>query len=195
MGKSTTTYWNPLSPDQRGSWRPIEGLAGMAEELTLSQDPATGDDPADPVSPGRRHHGLRRQEPRLSGGDLHRQRPPLRPGVRPMAGDRPLRQPPPRRGPRPVQDRHGLRGAGGLFPQPHRGAGRRLNRIQPPHRNDEANVAWWRESPPSRDFPPRGTRGTALGGMSVSTYNHRRLHEFLQGCLSPSPRCSPCPPW
>jgi len=43
MAKSTTPYWNPLSPDQRGRWTPIEGLAGMAEELTLSLDPATGE--------------------------------------------------------------------------------------------------------------------------------------------------------
>jgi len=43
MAKSTTPYWNPLSADQRGRWTPIEGLAGMAEELTLSLDPATGE--------------------------------------------------------------------------------------------------------------------------------------------------------
>ena len=43
MGKSTTEYWNPLSPGNRGQWAPIDGLSGMAEELTLSLDPATGD--------------------------------------------------------------------------------------------------------------------------------------------------------
>ncbi len=43
MAKSTTTYWNPLSPDSRERWTPIPGLEGMAEELTLSIDPITGE--------------------------------------------------------------------------------------------------------------------------------------------------------
>jgi hypothetical protein len=43
MAKSTITYWNPLSPDQGDQWTPIEGLAGIAEELTLSIDPDTGE--------------------------------------------------------------------------------------------------------------------------------------------------------
>ncbi len=43
MAKSTIPYWNPLSPEQRGRWQPIEGLEGMAEELTLSMDEATGE--------------------------------------------------------------------------------------------------------------------------------------------------------
>lgn len=43
MPKSTTTYWNPLYPDQNAKWQPIEGLEGMAEELTLSLDPETGE--------------------------------------------------------------------------------------------------------------------------------------------------------
>lgn len=43
MAKSTTTYWNPLSAACQGQWRPIPGLAGMVEDLTLSQDPATGE--------------------------------------------------------------------------------------------------------------------------------------------------------
>lgn len=43
MTKSTVTYWNPLLPEHRGAWRPIEGLEGVAEELTLSIDPQTGE--------------------------------------------------------------------------------------------------------------------------------------------------------
>lgn len=43
MPKTTTTYWNPLAPENRVQWRPIEGLQGMAEELTLSLDPETGE--------------------------------------------------------------------------------------------------------------------------------------------------------
>ena len=43
MAKSTTTYWNPLSPDSRERWTPIPGLEGMVEDLTLSIDPITGE--------------------------------------------------------------------------------------------------------------------------------------------------------
>ncbi|HEY9197971.1 MAG TPA: cupin domain-containing protein [Gammaproteobacteria bacterium] len=43
MSKSTSTYWNPLQPEQRGRWTPVEGLEGMAEELTLSSDPVSGE--------------------------------------------------------------------------------------------------------------------------------------------------------
>lgn len=43
MAKSTTTYWNPLRPESRTRWTPIAGLEGMAEELTLSIDPVTGE--------------------------------------------------------------------------------------------------------------------------------------------------------
>lgn len=43
MAKSTTTYWNPLTVQNRGRWTPVGGLEGMAEELTLSMDPATGE--------------------------------------------------------------------------------------------------------------------------------------------------------
>ena len=43
MPKSTATYWNPLSPDNRRQWTPIKGLEGIAEELTLSIDPVTGE--------------------------------------------------------------------------------------------------------------------------------------------------------
>jgi hypothetical protein len=43
MAKSTTVYWNPMNPDQRDRWQPVQGLEGMAEELTLSMDEATGE--------------------------------------------------------------------------------------------------------------------------------------------------------
>ncbi|HSQ00454.1 MAG TPA: hypothetical protein VL049_24805 [Candidatus Dormibacteraeota bacterium] len=43
MAKSTTRYWNPLNLENQGRWTPVKGLEGMAEELTLSMDPATGE--------------------------------------------------------------------------------------------------------------------------------------------------------
>jgi hypothetical protein len=43
MTKSTTTYWNALSPESRAHWTPINGMEGMAEELTLSVDGVTGE--------------------------------------------------------------------------------------------------------------------------------------------------------
>lgn len=43
MSKTTITYWNPLSATNNGQWQPIKGLENMAEELTLSQDEATGE--------------------------------------------------------------------------------------------------------------------------------------------------------
>ncbi len=43
MTKSTRTYWNALDPTQRHHWQPIAGLEGMAEEITLSIDPDSGD--------------------------------------------------------------------------------------------------------------------------------------------------------
>ncbi|MFZ1325103.1 MAG: cupin domain-containing protein [Candidatus Contendobacter sp.] len=43
MAKSTVTYWNPLLPEHHEKWTAIAGLEGMAEELTLSIDPATGE--------------------------------------------------------------------------------------------------------------------------------------------------------
>lgn len=43
MPKSTATYWNALHPEHQGQWLPIAGLDGMAEELTLSIDPVTGE--------------------------------------------------------------------------------------------------------------------------------------------------------
>ena len=43
MTKSTVTYWNPLSSENQDRWTPIQGLKGVAEELTLSIDPVTGE--------------------------------------------------------------------------------------------------------------------------------------------------------
>ena len=43
MAKSTATYWNALRPEYQDQWTPIAGLEGMAEELTLSMDPITGE--------------------------------------------------------------------------------------------------------------------------------------------------------
>lgn len=43
MSKTTSTYWNAFSPSHSERWAPIKGLERMAEELTLSFDPATGE--------------------------------------------------------------------------------------------------------------------------------------------------------
>lgn len=43
MPKTTAEYWNPLYSENQDRWRPIEGLEGIAEELTLSVDPETGE--------------------------------------------------------------------------------------------------------------------------------------------------------
>lgn len=43
MAKTTATYWNALIPSNQGLWTPIRGLEGMAEELTLSVDPVSGE--------------------------------------------------------------------------------------------------------------------------------------------------------
>jgi len=43
MSKTTATYWNPLSAKNESRWTPIEGLEGLAEELTLAIDTKTGD--------------------------------------------------------------------------------------------------------------------------------------------------------
>ncbi len=37
------TYWNALAPENRQQWQPIVGLEGVAEEITLSLDPASGE--------------------------------------------------------------------------------------------------------------------------------------------------------
>jgi len=43
MSKSTVTYWNPLYGENAGAWQSIEGLEGIAEELTLSIDADSGE--------------------------------------------------------------------------------------------------------------------------------------------------------
>ncbi|MDX8392179.1 MAG: cupin domain-containing protein [Mariprofundaceae bacterium] len=43
MAKTTLTYWNPLNPDNQGKWKSIDGLEGIAEELTLSIDDESGE--------------------------------------------------------------------------------------------------------------------------------------------------------
>lgn len=43
MAKSTKPYWNPLSPENLCHWTSINGLEGIAEELTLSIDQETGE--------------------------------------------------------------------------------------------------------------------------------------------------------
>jgi len=41
--KSTQTYWNPLSINNSDAWEIIEGSEGNLSQLTLAQDPDTGD--------------------------------------------------------------------------------------------------------------------------------------------------------
>jgi ChrR Cupin-like domain len=43
MAKSTSTYWNTLSPAQHHQWQAIPELIGMAEEVTLSIDEQSGE--------------------------------------------------------------------------------------------------------------------------------------------------------
>ena len=43
MSKSTRTYWNPLHATSRHAWTSVKGLDGVAEEVTLSIDEATGE--------------------------------------------------------------------------------------------------------------------------------------------------------
>ncbi len=43
MPKSTIKYWNPLSLNNQDQWQSIAGLEHIAEELTLSIDPKTGE--------------------------------------------------------------------------------------------------------------------------------------------------------
>lgn len=43
MAKSTAIYWNAFAPENRERWTAVQGLEGMAEELTLSIDPAGGE--------------------------------------------------------------------------------------------------------------------------------------------------------
>lgn len=43
MTKTTRTYWNALLPQSEAAWQPIEGLAGMVDEVTLSICDETGE--------------------------------------------------------------------------------------------------------------------------------------------------------
>lgn len=43
MAKTTLTYWNPFNPENQNQWKPVPGLEEIAEELTLSSDPETGE--------------------------------------------------------------------------------------------------------------------------------------------------------
>ncbi len=43
MPKTTSTYWNVFSPEHSRQWTPIAGMETVAEELTLSMDPQTGE--------------------------------------------------------------------------------------------------------------------------------------------------------
>ncbi len=43
MAKSTATYWNTLSFETQNRWVSVNGLEGMAEELTLSIDNESGE--------------------------------------------------------------------------------------------------------------------------------------------------------
>ena len=41
--KSTTKYWNPLAPENDGKWEEAEGSDGNIQQMTLAEDPETGD--------------------------------------------------------------------------------------------------------------------------------------------------------
>jgi ChrR Cupin-like domain len=43
VSKTTANYWNPLATESNALWCPVAGLQGIAEELTLAADPATGE--------------------------------------------------------------------------------------------------------------------------------------------------------
>ena len=43
MSKTTAPYWNPLSDEAKDHWKPVDGLEGMAEAITLAIDDETGD--------------------------------------------------------------------------------------------------------------------------------------------------------
>jgi len=43
MAKNTTTYWNVLAPENQSQWTSIQGLDGIAEDITLSIDENTGE--------------------------------------------------------------------------------------------------------------------------------------------------------
>jgi hypothetical protein len=41
--KSTKTYWNPLADKNCGKWEKIDGSDGNLSQLTIAEDPETGD--------------------------------------------------------------------------------------------------------------------------------------------------------
>ena len=41
--KSTSTYWNPLDSSSSGKWKEVDDSNGNILELTISEDPVTGD--------------------------------------------------------------------------------------------------------------------------------------------------------
>lgn len=43
MSKSTCTYWNVLTPENLQKWEEIPGTDGMLFQLTLAEDPESGD--------------------------------------------------------------------------------------------------------------------------------------------------------
>lgn len=43
MPKTTETYWNPLKSANSYRWKPVDGMEGVAEEVTLAVDEETGD--------------------------------------------------------------------------------------------------------------------------------------------------------
>ncbi len=43
MAKTTVRYWNPLRAESSARWKPVKGLEGVADEVTLSIDDSTGE--------------------------------------------------------------------------------------------------------------------------------------------------------
>ena len=41
--KSTKTYWNPLAQENDAAWEVIEGSDGNLSQLTIAEDPESGD--------------------------------------------------------------------------------------------------------------------------------------------------------
>lgn len=41
--KTTTYYWNPLLVENSNKWQSVDGMEGVAEQLTLSIDEETGE--------------------------------------------------------------------------------------------------------------------------------------------------------
>ncbi len=41
--KSTRTYWNPLASENSSEWEIIEGSEGNLSQLTIAEDPESGD--------------------------------------------------------------------------------------------------------------------------------------------------------